>query len=238
MENFETGFDFWRKSSWQKGEAKKEYEKMPLEKPFDNEIKIIKLPEPDLLPDKNVNFLELIETRQTIRQYNRGPLTLGELSYLLWCTQGVKMANNIATKRTVPSAGSCHPLETYLIINKVENLDSGIYRFLPLEHALIPVKANKKAVINDFGTDKVVENSAVTFIWSAVIRRSARYGARAWRYIGFDAGHVCQNLYLAAQTIDCGVCALGHFDDVKINKDFSFDENEEFAVYAGAVGKI
>ena len=215
----------------------------PIEKPYPPEAELIVLPEPELLDDHQVSFLELVELRSTIREYSSKPLTMKELSYLLWCTQGVKMvlpANG--TMRTVPSAGARHALETYLFIEGVEKVPVGLYRFLPLEHALLPVKLGmevKEELASGFNQLTMFQNSAVTFVWASTLERMEYlYGHRAWQYLYLDAGHVCQNLYLSAYTIQTGVCALGSFNDVELNQALGLDGKDEFAVYAAHIGKI
>lgn len=210
--------------------------------PYDKSVQIIQLPEPDMLEDREVNFLELVELRTTVRKYRDIPVSLKELSYLLWCTQGVKMAiPGEKSMRTVPSAGARHAFETYIYVNRVEGLLPGLYRFLAMEHALIPVDLTgtfDKALPNAFMKQPSVINSAVNFIWAAVPERMVyAYGQRAYRYLHLDAGHVCQNLYLAAQTIGCGVCAIAHFDDEKLNDALGLDGEAQFAIYAAAIGK-
>ncbi len=203
----------------------------------------VKLPEPELFADVNVNFLELVETRTTVRKYTPAPpMTLKELSYLLWCTQGIKMvASDGYTRRNVPSAGATHPFETYLLVNCVEDLAQGLYRFLPYEHTLIcdsKEAAKKEELEAAFLHRPMIPESIVTFIWAADMRRSEhKFSERACRYVMMDAGHVCQNLYLAAQTIRYGCCAIGHFDDDLLNKALKIDGENFFAVYAATVGR-
>jgi hypothetical protein len=97
-------------------EAERQIPPPPPEAPVPQDARVLRLPEPGLLPDKEVNFLELVEMRASIREYSDKELTLQELSFLLWCTQGVKMATeNGGTMRTVPSAGARHAFETYLL---------------------------------------------------------------------------------------------------------------------------
>ena len=213
------------------------------EVPYAAAAKLIELPEPELLPDQEVNFLELIELRSTVREYSGKDLSLKELSFLLWCTQGVKMGlPGGGTMRNVPSAGARHALETYLYLKRVEGLEPGLYRFLPLEHALLlvdPAAERLEAVADGFKAGAMVRNSAVTFIWTAELQRMEyMFGARAWRYLFLDAGHVCQNLYLAAQTRQIGVCAVGAFYDDKLNAALALDGTQRFAVYAATAGKL
>ena len=215
----------------------------PAEKPVPDGAEKILLPEPGLLPDRNVNFLELVELRSTVRQYTKEKISLQDLSYLLWCTQGVKMAlPNGSSRRTVPSAGGRHAFETYLYLQKVEGLEKGLYRFLPMEHALVRETAQEKAessFLAGFKAMNMVAESAATFVWAAVLERMAyKFGSRACRYLFLDAGHVCENLYLAAQTIQLGVCAIGAFYDDKLNQALGLDGETEFAVYGATVGRI
>jgi len=214
----------------------------PLELPYDTTKTVIKLPEPELLPEKNVNFLELVELRTSVRKYSAEPITLTDLSYLLWCTQGVKlvMPGN-ATFRTVPSAGARHAFETYLLINNVEGLQPGLYRFLAIDHKLVEVDLTENmsdAITAACLNQQFIKTSAVTFIWVAVAERMLwRYGERGYRYLHLDAGHVCQNLYLAAQTINCGACAIAAFEDAQLNEVLGCDGEEQFAIYVATVGK-
>ena len=237
--------DYMKASAWKRGTGKKIEKLPPFELPFDKNAKLIDLVEPDLLPDSQVNFLEMVEVRSTLRQYDdREKLTNKELSYLLWCTQGIKMVIQTKTIRNVPSAGGRNALETFLYIRRVEGLKEGLYRFLPIEHKLLPVVLREddeqieEKICGQFSTAGIAKNSAVVFLWTAVYERMAcMFGERAYRYIYLDAGHVCQNLYLAGQTQNIKVCALGAFDDEVLNQNLGFDGNEQFVVYGAGVGK-
>ena len=84
----------------------------------------------------------------------------------------------------------------------------------------------------------MVAASAVTFIWVAVVHRMAwRYGQRGYRYLHLDAGHACQNLYLAAESVGCGVCAIAAFDDEDVSRVLGLDGEDQFAIYVATVGK-
>ena len=143
--------------------------------------------------------------------------------------------------RTVPSAGARHAFETYLCVNNISGLTPGLYRFLALEHALLEERPGSdfadrlaKACL---GQD-TVKTCAATFIWTAVVvRMTYRYGERGYRYLYLDAGHVCQNLYLAAEAIGCGTCALAAFSDDDVNRLLGLDGDSRFTIYLGTVGK-
>lgn len=234
--------EYMKQSAWKRNAAKQVRPMPPFELPYPPEAKLIELTEPDFLPDKQINFLEMIELRSTVRQYDEEEqLTNKELSYLLWCTQGIKMAFPTKTIRNVPSAGGRNALETFLYIRRVEGIEPGLYRFLPLEHKLLCVSNDpdmESKICDEFSTVGVAKKAAVVFIWTAVYERMAcLFGERAYRYIYLDAGHVCQNLYLTAQAIDLKVCALGAFDDEQLNKNLGLDGEEQFVVYGAGVGK-
>ncbi|MFZ5986214.1 MAG: SagB/ThcOx family dehydrogenase, partial [Bacillota bacterium] len=183
------------------------------------------------------------ENRRSIRKYKDIPISMEELSYLLWCTQRVKeLIPGKATFRTVPSAGARHPFETYLLINNVNGLEPGLYRYIALKHKLIPEKMDEdiadrvtKACLDQ----RFIKTSAVTFIWAAIPFRAVwRYSERAYRYIHLDAGHVCQNLYLSAEDIDCGVCAIAAYLDDEINNLLGLDGENGFVIYIASLGKV
>jgi SagB-type dehydrogenase family enzyme len=169
-------------------------------------------------------------------------LTLNELSALLWFTQGVKeVTNRPVTLRTVPSAGARHAFETYLLVNRVEDLQPGIYRYLALEHALLGLNFDED--VNETLTQacfnqRQVATSAVTFFWAAVVERMQwRYPERGYRYLLLDAGHICQNLYLAAEGLGCGVCAIAAYDDDSVNAALGLDGETIFVAYIASLGK-
>ncbi len=203
---------------------------------------IIDLPDPKEVKVKHVDLTAAVNARRSIRKYSDAPLTLDELSYLLWCTQGVQeVTSRPATLRPVASAGARHAFETYLLCNRVEGLQPGLYRYLAI---------GNKLVVQDFDegvTERVhaaclkqyVVQSAVTFVWAADLYRMFwRYGERGYRYLLLDAGHVCQNLYLAAQAVGAGCCAIGAFDDDELDIVLGLDGEDQFSVYGATLGKL
>jgi len=213
----------------------------PVELPVDSAKPAIALPKAETLPLEPVLLRELIEQRRSIRDYASSPLSLPELSYLLWCTQGVRDATPPRTSRNVPSAGARHAFETFLLINHVAGVPAGLYRYHATAHRLIEERRGEglgaEFSAACLGQD-FVAGSAVTFIWAAVARRMTwRYSERGYRYLHLDAGHVCQNLYLAAESIGCGVCAIAAYDDDLLNRALQLDGREEFAIYLAPIGK-
>jgi SagB-type dehydrogenase family enzyme len=214
----------------------------PLELPIPSDTELINLPSPSRIKIPSMDLRQAIEKRETLRAYSATELSLDELSYLLWVSQGVKaVTEKTATKRNVPSAGSRHAFETWLLVNRVESLEPGLYRYVALSHKLIRMPAAQ--TIRQILTDaclhqKHVFESAVTFFWVAVAERMTwRYPARGYRYLFLDAGHVCQNLYLAAEQIGCGVCAIAAYDDDLVNQALQVDGKNFFTIYIASLGK-
>jgi len=215
----------------------------PLEYPIPAAARRIALPEPPFDSIPAVDLFAAIQERRSVRQYSQQALTLDELSWLLWVTQGVQqITDRPATLRPVPSAGARHALETYLLVNRVEGLTAGLYRYAALENELIEVSLSAEVIqgiaLACRSSQKICQESALTFIWVAVAERMTwRYSERGYRFLHLDAGHVCQNLYLAAEAVGCGVCAIGGYNDIEINSLLELDGDELFVIYLATVGK-
>ena len=215
----------------------------PVEKPYLKEGKRIDLLKLDEFNDiGKMDLKTAIKNRESRRTYSGGPLTLKELSFLLWATQGIReILGPGHARRTVPSAGCRHALETYLCVFNVEELEQGIYRYLPVEHQLFfeftEDHLDKKILEATFNQSFAAE-SAVTFIWTAIpYRMEWRYDLAAHKVIAIEAGHVCQNLYLACEAIDAGICAIAAYDQERMDELLKVDGQDEFSVYIASVGK-
>lgn len=214
----------------------------PLELPIPAGAKVIPLPKPQEVKLPAPDLAALIEKRRTLRQYKQVPLTLEELSFFLWASQGVeRVSRRPVTLRTVPSAGARHAFETYLLVNLVDGITPGFYRYAAIDHALVEVSLDPEwnpRLTHACLDQNQVATSAVTFFWVAVLERMYwRYSERSYRYLHLDAGHVCQNLYLAAEAADCGVCAIAAFDDELLNDALGVDGETQFAIYVASLGK-
>jgi len=240
-----TGIEFIEKTKYKHLDASDQTKGLappPVELQYDKKSTIINLPTPKEIKIKDKELREVIGNRRSIRSYSNKPLSLDELSYLLWCIYGVKeVVSSYNTLRTVPSAGARHAFEIYLLVNNVENLANGIYRFIATEHKLVEIIKNTK-IADDISDaclgQEFIKSSAVTIFWVAVpYRMNWRYSERGYRYLFLDAGHSCQNLYLGAESIDCGVCAIAAFSDDDLNRVLDFDGEEQFVIYLATVGK-
>ena len=213
------------------------------QKPYPTDARIVALPGPERFGELGAaSLLSLLRSRRSVRRYADEPLSLAELAFLLWATQGVTANPGPAvTMRTVPSAGARHAFETYLYCRRVEGLEEGIWRYLPLEHRLLfefsepGLGARISAACLG---QRFVSQGAATFFWSVLPSRMEwRYGPAAHRVLPLDAGHVCQNLYLAAEAIGAGACAVGAYDQQALDTLLRLDGEEEFVIYLAPVGK-
>ena len=241
----EIGKEFWELTKYQhlpESYQKRGFPKPGIELPAPENSEKIQLPDiRDFSPEKT-DLVALMENRQTLRNYSEDQLTIDELAYLLWGTQGVKEVTDYPlTKRIVPSAGSRHPFETYLLINSVATLTPGLYRYLALDNTLIRLSAPeniREQLTTACMKQPHVRQSAVTFFWVADIMRTIwRYSQRGYRYILLDAGHVCQNLYLMAESINCGVCGIAAYDDDLVNLALGINGTDLFAAYIATLGR-
>lgn len=215
----------------------------PVQKPVPADATIIPLPRQEEWEIPQWDLATAIAGRQSRRRFLATPLALGELAFLLWCTQGVReRLHEAALLRTVPSAGCRHPFETYLAVLNVVALSPGIYRYLPLDHTLvleqIPDNLPAHLVAATRG-QRFAAAAAVTFIWSAIPGRTEwRYAEASYKVIALDAGHLCQNLYLACEAIAAGTCAIAAYDQDLADGLIGVDGDEEFVVYLAPVGKV
>jgi len=217
----------------------------PVEKPFDPAAPRVRLPSPDQWAPLigKTDLLSAISGRKSRRKFTSGSLSIEETAFLLWATQGIrKVAGPHAAYRTVPSAGARHSFETYLWVMRVDSLQPGLYRYLPVENELLvmgEVKHMEERLSRACLGQDFVARGAITFVWAALpYRMEWRYAHAAHRVILIDAGHVCQNLYLACEAIQAGTCAVAAYDQDLIDELIRVDGTDEFAVYLAPVGKI
>jgi SagB-type dehydrogenase family enzyme len=215
----------------------------PVQKPYPEEKKGVILPKPEEwknINDKGIVFA--IKDRRSQRKYLNQSLSLEELSFLLWATQGVKRNLGSTVLRNVPSAGNRHPFETCICVSNVEGLEQGIYRYLPLEHQLLFefAVADMAGKITDATMGQFfVSTAPAVFVWTAIPYRTEwRYSTASYKVIAIDVGHVCQNLYLACEAIGAGTCAIAAYNQKLMDELIKVDGNEEFTIYLAPVGKV
>lgn len=229
---------------WWEPDQRKGIAPPPLEKPYDKDAALIDLVNPEKFSIGKIPLIDAIANRESRRVFTDEPLSLEECSFLLWATQGVRQIDEsrVWTKRVVPSGGARQPFETYLLVNKVDGIDRGIYRYLPIEHKLILVTENlpdADSLMEKAWFQKFIGKSAVVFVWAAIpYRMEWRYSFISYKDILIEAGHICQNLYLACEAIGAGTCAIAAYEQKVMDELIQVDGENEMTVYISPVGKI
>jgi len=181
----------------------------------------------------------LLKERVSRRKYTAAVLSREEFSFLCWSAAGIKVFRARSSFRTAPSGGARHPLDLFVFVSRVEGLEAGLYRYQPVEHALVPVRGGDDSAVLDAALRDQYWNAAAVFVFVAVPYRTEwRYGPESHKLIALDAGHACQNLYLACEAIGAGTCAVGAYDQQKMDAYLGLDGVDRFTIYAAPVGKI
>jgi len=219
--------------------------KMKTLKFLQDEGEIIKLPQPRYKSDFSIE--ECLLLRRSIREYKKEPLTLAEVSQILWAAYGIneEIDNPPAYLRgglkTAPSAGALYPLEIYLVAGEVTGLEKGVYKYITEDHALQKVQdGDIRADLCNAGLDQdMIEDAPADLVFSGIYSRTTiRYGERGrLKYVPIDVGHAGQNVYLQAIALGIGTCAIGAFDDEMVKMVMEFPEEEE-PMYIMPLGKV
>ncbi len=235
------GDNFQQKSKYLRGKLPQHYldwvNKPKTYKEYPDAKKRIPLPPPKF--EEDLSFWEVIINRQSLRKFSRGALDLEQVSLLLFGISGITRNFPQFAFRTVPSAGGLFPIESYAVINNVNGIDPGLYHYNIKNHELECLKFGdfRSEAMEACLDQKMVYNSAITFIWTAIIERSKwKYLQRCYRYIYMDAGHIGQNFYLVAEALGLGACTIGAIYDNELNKLLEIDGIKETSIYVGVTG--
>ena len=231
--------------------------KPPLYK-FYSYAPVFGLPSPALRPGEQPgpDIISIVGRRRTVRSFGATPLTLLELSRLLWASAGVT-ASFVTPQgqdfyRATPTAGALYPIETYVVVNKVEGLEPGLYHYRvagldilerPIvegSHSLEQLRVGDlRAEISAAALDQgLCGRAGAVFIWTAVFARSEwKYRERSYRYFYLDAGHMAAQVSLAAVSQDLGTCQIAAFYDPELNALLGVDGQTEGSLYLTAVGR-
>jgi SagB-type dehydrogenase family enzyme len=183
---------------------------------------------------------DVLRRRRSERRYQDAPLQEAELSQLLWASQGITQVRQGYGLRTAPSAGALYPVETYVVVNAVEGIEPGVYHYAVENHELEQLKTGDfRARVARAALDQGVAAQAdVVFVWTGVFGRSKwKYKQRAYRYVYLDAGHIAENLALAAVALGLGSCQIAALYDEEANELLGVDGVEESTIYMTTVGR-
>ncbi len=191
------------------------------------------------LPGEQAGLWQTMHKRRSIRQYGVAPMDKDNVARLLWATQGITARAGPYYLRTAPSAGALYPIETYLAVEHVKDIEPGLFHFDVLGFQLerLTDQPPGKFVSHAALDQSFMAKGSIIFIWSALLRRTmSKYGHRGLRYICMDVGHICQNLLLAATALGFDACPVAAFYDDEINELLELDGEEESVIYMAVVG--
>lgn len=198
----------------------------------------MRLPKPEF---KGLILEDALLKRRSVREYTKRPLSLKDLSQLLFAAQGVTERSWGIDLRTAPSAGALYPFEIYIVVNRVEGLKAGTYRYSAKDHSIVIISEGEfSGDISDaaLGQDAIMEVGAL-FVLSAVFNRTrSKYGERGFRYVYMEAGHISQNIYLQAVSLGLGSVMVGAFRDDEVNRLIGVDGAKETVISIHAVGSV
>jgi SagB-type dehydrogenase family enzyme len=202
------------------------------------DAKKLQLPQPEY---QGLTVEQAVKQRRSRRNYSDQPLTMAQLSQLLFAAHGVTDKASAPPRRAVPSAGALYPFEIYAVVNNVQDLPQGIYHYSVLEHSLELVKPGdfRKDITAAGLQQGMLGEAGVTFIMSAIFDRTRhKYGERGFRYVYIEAGHISQNIYLQATSLGLGSVCVGAFLDEQVNQLIGVDGRTEAVIYIHAVGSL
>jgi SagB-type dehydrogenase family enzyme len=188
---------------------------------------------------------EVFRNRRSRRRFIDRPINLNQLNVLLWCSQGesaeFKEPGLSYRLRTAPSSGALYPIETYLFVNSVADIQPGLYHLDVERWALEGLRLGdlREEAYEGLSEQSHTRAAAANIIWTAVLPRCRnKYYERAYRYIWWDVGHISENLHLAATALGIGSCAMGAWLDSKINQSLGIDGVEHLSVLTASIGPV
>jgi len=198
-----------------------------------------KLPLPSFTPSRPMSLDEALRRRRSVRHFADRPISSGQLSYLLWAAGGISRHEAGHAFRTAPSAGALYPVECYIVAHNVRNIEPGVYHYAVLEHQLEQLASGdfRRAIATAALGQGFCATAAAVLVWTGVFGRSKyKYGQRAYRYIYLDAGHIAENLALAATSLELASCEVGALFDDQVNALLGVDGSAESVLCMAAVG--
>jgi len=192
-------------------------------------------------PEAPMTLDQALTQRRSVRSFQPEPLSQRQLGYLLWAATGVQRREHRFESRTAPSAGGLYPIETYVVVNNVQDLEAGLYHYWIRAHELERLRPGnlRQAIAAAAAGQYMCAAAAVVFVWTAIFARTtSKYGQRGYRYIYLDAGHIAENLALAAVSLGLGSCQVAALFDDEVNKILEVDGVDESVLYMSVVGVL
>lgn len=197
-----------------------------------------------LLPSpstRKFNLYKSLVDRESFRDFSARKVSLEDLSDLLYYSIGMKriFKNDSSENRMYPSAGGRYPLEVYIFALNIKNIDEGVYHYHFKTHSLECVlPGNMYDQIKEEFQPQWVKDSGFLVVMTSIFDRSEmKYKDRAYRHIFTEYGHIGQNFYLIGESLNLGVCSIGGFSDVGLNRILDIDGISESVIGVIAVGE-
>ena len=186
-----------------------------------------------------ISLEEAIARRRSIRHFTPEPISLPQLSQILWATQGI--SDSLERYRAVPSAGATYPLEIFAVsgINSVEKLEEGVYHYNIDDHSLtLHQKGDVRLELARAALDQeFIYEAPVDIVICALYERTTlHYGSRGERYVFMEVGHAGQNIYLQATALGLATVAIGAFNDEEVREVLRLDKQYK-PLYIMPLGK-
>lgn len=184
----------------------------------------IALPKPTLTGSLAVE--EALAQRRSQRVFSDEPVSLAELSQMLWAGQGV--TDSEGNKRTAPSARNVYFYSIFVVVRDVEGLEPGLYEYLPEKHALGDMDvAAAGTLLTEAGVQDAAQKSPVVFLLSSAYGKGAESMKDAAKSSALlEGGHIGQNLYLQAESLEMATVAMAGFDAAKVGTALKLDPAE------------
>jgi SagB-type dehydrogenase family enzyme len=182
------------------------------------------------------SLAEVLRSRRSRRAYGGGALSVGELATLLDAAYGVTgaIAGTAQELRSAPSGGALYPLELYVVVQRVEGVDRGLYHYDPLRRGLERLgETGPDAASGDLTPypELLAECAAFVVVTAVLWRSRFKYGQRAYRFALLEAGHVGQSFLLAAEALGLAATPVGGFYDTRVDESLGIDGLTEVSLY-------
>jgi putative peptide maturation dehydrogenase len=194
------------------------------------------------LPDSSPTDIDaLLARRVTCRNFDASrALPLAMFALVLKRVMGAHAEVDVlpgikALKRSHPSGGALHPLDAYLLVQNVADVPSGLYHYHATAHALESMATHDAPTLRTLASTFVADqgffaDAHVMIVLAARFRRTFwkyRNHPKAYRAIVLEAGHVSQNLYVAATELGLGAFVTAAINEIDIERAFGIDALDE-----------
>jgi len=198
----------------------------------------VELPRPDR--EDGPGLWSLLQRRRSVRRYAEQGISAAELGQVLWAADGLTQQAGDLALRTAPSAGGLYPVETYVAVHDVADVEPGVWHYDVRGHRLDQVAAGDVRIATAHAAldQPIAATAAAVFLWTAVFERTLwKYRQRGFRYMYMEAGHLAQNVALAAVALGLGTCQIAAIYDDEANALVGADGTTESVLYMSTLAR-